>query len=360
LPFVTTSFSLVSHLSTTSPDQFSLRVGMGVDRDGAIAADLPAGVQLLINDVVGSWHKRQGGYDDQGGKKYSLWGRLYQNKGRVDPDFESDSMDDADFDFNQKNYGGEAGFDFAPTGKWNFGIMLGKANADQDLRVGLGTTKIDGTVAGGYGTFHLPRGFYFDLSHRRLSFDAVVHTAHGNLLASGRAEATNAESGYSFNFHGFVFEGQLQVTHTKLVSLDNLVGGDSGGGSYTPPGALAKGMSTMAAAAPAQSPEFDNDADLATTTRAGWDMRKKYTSAAGTQWEWHATLNRIRTVGGENAFEVTDGIGGKTDIGGDSSLLDIGFTARRGLLLMYGAVTRQDGGALQNFSGVQFGAKYTW
>ena len=70
--------------------------------------------------------------------------------------------------------------------------------------------------------------------------------------------------------------------------------------------------------------------------------------------------NRIRTVGGENAFEITDGIGGKTDIGGDSSLLDIGFTARSGLLLIYGAVTRQDGGALQNFTGVQFGAKYTW
>jgi hypothetical protein len=190
-----------------------------------------------------------------------------------------------------------------------------------------------------------------------MNFDAVVLSAQGNMLASGRAEASNAESGYSFAFHGFEFEGQLQVTRTKLVSLDNLVFDGSGG--YAPPAALAKAMSTMAAAAPAQ-PEFENDADLATTTRAGWDMRKKYTSATGTQWEWHATLNRIRTVGGQNGFEVTDGIGGKTDIGGNSSLLDIGFTARRGLLLMYGAVTRQDGGALQNFTGVQLGAKYTW
>jgi hypothetical protein len=183
-----------------------------------------------------------------------------------------------------------------------------------------------------------------------------VHTRNGNLLASGRAEATNAESGYSFNFHGFEFEGQLQVTHTKLVSLDNLVP-DS---SYSPPSALAKGMAAMASAAPAQPVEFDNDADIATTTRAGWDIRKKYKSEAGTLWEWHATLNRIRTVGGQNSFEVTDGIGGQTDIGGDSSLLDVGFTARRGLLLMYGAVTWQDGGALQNFTGVQLGAKYTW
>jgi hypothetical protein len=356
IPFLTTNFSLVSHINTSSPDMFSLRVDMGVGEDGAIAADLPAGVQLLINDVVGSWHKRQGGYDDQGGKKFSLWGRLYHNKGKVDPDFDSDTIGDGEFGFEQKNYGGEAGFDFAPTGKWNFGIMLGKANADQDLRVGLGSDKIEGNVAGGYGTYHLPRGFYIDLSHRRMNFDAVVHTRNGNLLASGRAEATNAESGYSFNFHGFEFEGQLQVTHTKLVSLDNLVP-DS---SYSPPSMLAKGAATMAAAAPAQPVEFDNDADIATTTRAGWDIRKKYKSAAGTQWEWHATLNRIRMVGGQNGFEVTDGVGGQTDIGGDSSLLDVGFTARRGLLLMYGAVTWQDGGALQNFTGVQLGAKYTW
>lgn len=59
-------------------------------------------------------------------------------------------------------------------------------------------------------------------------------------------------------------------------------------------------------------------------------------------------------------LRVTDSLGGETDIGGDSSLIDVGFTARRGLLLFYGAVTWQDGGALQNFFGAQLGAKYTW
>ena len=353
IPFVTTSFSLVSNINTanSAPDQFLVRVAMDADDSGAIAADLPAGVQLLMNDVVGSWRKRVDGMGDRPAGKFSLWARLYHNKGKVDPDFDSDTIDEGEFAFEQKNYGGEAGFDFAPSGKWNFGIMLGRANADQDLRAGLGSDRIEGNVAGGYGTFRMPRGFYFDLSHRRLDFDAVVHTANGNLLASGKAESSNAESGYSFAWKGFEFEGQLQVTHTRLVSLDNLVG-DS---SYSPPtGSLGKQM------ADPPPVEFDNDADIATTTRAGWDIRKKYKSESGTLWEWHATMNRIRTVGGQNSFQVTDGIGGETDIGGDSSLLDVGFTARSGLLLIYGGVTWQDGGVLEDFFGAQFGAKYTW
>jgi outer membrane autotransporter protein len=356
IPFITTSFSLVSQLHTTSPDMFSVHVQMDVDPSGAIAVDLPAGVQLLVNDVVGSWHKRVDTTGERPPGKFSLWGRIYQNKGGVNPDFDSDVIDGGAFDFDQKNTGGEAGFDYAPNEKWNFGVILGKAKGDQDLRAGLGSNSIDGTVAGGYGTFRLPRGFYFDLSHRQLDFDAVVHTGSGNLVASGKARTDNAESGYSFNWHGFSFEGQVQVTHTKLISLDDLVP-DNGSGGYAPP-ALAK-MSAAAASLPPTT-SIDNDADIATTTRVGWDVRKKFKTQTGTLWELHATMNRIRMVGGDNAFELTDGIGGKTDISGDSSLLDVGFTARRGLLLWYGAVTWQDGGALQNFVGAQLGAKYTW
>jgi hypothetical protein len=306
-----------------------------------------------MNDVVGSWHKRVEDVGDQPPGKFSLWGRLYQNRGDVKPDFDSDTITDGNFDFHQKNYGGEAGFDFAPNGKFNFGLILGKANADQNLKVGLGTDKIEGDVAGGYGTYRLPRGFYFDLSHRQMKFNAVVHTADGDLLADGKAESSNAESGYSFNWKGFEFEGQVQVTHTRLKSLDALSGDSNSPFSPKMPNGL-----TLAA--PGDPLEFDNDADIATTSRVGWDMRKKFQTKPGTRWELHATMNRIRTVGGQNSFSVTDTIGGKTDIGGDSSLLDVGFTARRGLLLMYGSMTWQDGGALQHFFGAQLGAKYTW
>jgi hypothetical protein len=337
---------------------FSVHVQMDVDQAGAIAVDLPAGVQLLVNDVVGSWHKRVDNVGDRPPGKISLWGRIYRNKGHVDPDFDSDTIDGGAFAFNQTNTGGEAGVDFAPNQKWNFGLILGKAKADQDLRAGFGSDAIDGTVAGGYGTFRLPRGFYFDLSHRQMNFDAVVHTAGGDLVASGKARTDNAESGYSFNWHGFSFEGQVQVTHTKLISLDDLVP-DNGSGGYTPPALPAAKMSA-AAAGPAPATAIDNNADIATTTRVGWDVRKKFQTKPGTQWELHATMNKIRMVGGNNAFELTDGVGGKTDISGDSSLLDVGFTARRGFLLWYGALTWQDGGALQNFFGAQLGAKYTW
>jgi hypothetical protein len=256
-----------------------------------------------------------------------------------------------DFSFEQKNTGGEAGFDFAPNGRFNFGLILGKANANQDLRLGLGTDRIEGTVAGGYGTYKMPKGFYFDLSHRRLKFDATLDTPNGEMEASGEAQTSNAESGYSFNIKGFEVEGQVQLTQTKLVSLDAL--------SLVPSSPSTSSLMLMATADP-EPIVFDNDADISSVKRVGTDIRRKFKTKSGTQWELHATLNRIRETGGRNQFRLTNTLGGATDIGGDSSLLDVGFTARRGLLLMYGALTWQDGGALQNFFGAQLGAKYTW
>jgi hypothetical protein len=356
IPFITTNISLESNINSanTQPDMFSLRVDMSASDSGRIGAVLPAGVQLLMNDVVGSWHKRVEGMGDPGAGKFSLWARLYVNKGKVEPD--SDGAVDGDFDFEQKNTGGEAGFDFAPNGRFNFGLILGRANANQDLRLGLGTDRIQGDVAGGYGTFRLPRGFYFDLSHRRMKFDARIDTPDGDMDASGEAESSNAESGYSFNFHGFQIEGQLQVTKTKLLSLDSLHLESPGLGPVTPGGA-----SLLAAQATAPEPvEFDNDADLSQVSRAGVDIRKKFKTQTGTLWELHATMNRVRESGGSNRFQLTDTLGGKTDISGDSSLVDLGFTARSGLLLFYGSLTWQDGGVLKDFFGAQLGAKYTW
>jgi hypothetical protein len=350
-PFLSTSVSLVSHInaSNSSPDMFNLQVSMSASDTGAIAAVLPAGVQLLMNDVVGRWHQR--GLNDPNDGKFSLWARVYYNKGTVNPDFDSDGVQGGDFSFEQKNTGGEAGFDFAPNGRFNFGLILGKANANQDLRLGLGTDKIEGTVAGGYGTYKMPKGFYFDLSHRRLKFDATLDTPNGEMQASGEAQTSNAESGYSFNFKGFEIEGQVQLTQTKLVSLDAL--------SLVPSSPSTSSLMLMATADP-EPIVFDNDADISSVKRVGTDIRRKFKTKSGTQWELHATLNRIRETGGRNQFRLTNTLGGATDIGGDSSLIDVGFTARRGLLLMYGALTWQDGGVLENFFGAQLGAKYTW
>jgi hypothetical protein len=351
IPFIDTSISLVSNINSanTSPDLFSLQVAMNADESGAIAAVLPAGVQLLMNDVVGSWHKRVEGIEDNGKSKFSLWARLYYNKGKVCPDSEGDVG--GDFCFDQKNTGGEAGLDFAPNGKFSFGLILGRANADQNLRLGFGTDKIQGNVTGGYGTYKLPRGFYFDISHRRLKFDAELDTPNGPMTASGEAKTSNAESGYSFNIAGFEVEGQVQLTHTKLTSLDAL--------TFDPSSTSTSSLRMLSKAA-AVPPEFENDPDLSSVKRVGVDVRKKWKSKTGTLWELHWTSNRIRETGGRNSFVVNNTLGGSTDIGGDSSLIDVGFTARRGLLLYYGALTWQDGGVLQNFFGAQLGAKFTW
>jgi hypothetical protein len=322
------SFSLVGDIdaSNATDDVYSLRAEvLGLGETGVIAAAVAPGVQVLMQSVVGTLAQRNATLGDAPQGRFGAFGRVYRNQGTLDLGVG---------ELSQRNSGGETGFDFAGSQRFSVGLLLGKAKAGQGLKGGGASDDIEGDVKGAFGTMRLPRGIYADLSHRRLKFDARMHTPDGIVTTSGVAETSNAEGGYKWKSkNGLVLEGQYQVMRTKLVSLD------------------------MAGTAV----EFRSRPELSVVSRVGLSATKYFKPApGGTLWEIHANGNFIRESGGKNDFEVANSIEGSTDIGGNSTLVEIGFTGRRGLLLMFGGLSWQDGGALQNFFGGQLGARYTW
>jgi hypothetical protein len=322
------SFSLVGDVdaSNASDDIYSLRGQvLGLGETGVIAAAVAPGVQVLLHSVVGSLAQRDAVLGDAQPGRFGVFARVYRNQG---------TLDLGEGELSQRNSGGETGFDFAGSQRFSAGLLLGRAKADQGLKGGSASDAIEGDVTGAFGTMRLPRGIYADLSHRRLKFDARMQTPDGIVTTSGVAETSNAEGGYKWKSqHGLVLEGQYQVTRTRLASLEM-------------DGTLV---------------EFRSKPELSVVSRLGLSATKYFKPVpGGTLWEMHANANFIRESGGRNDYEVANSIEGSTDIGGNSTLLEVGFTGRRGLLLMFGGLSWQDGGALKNFFGGQLGAKYTW
>jgi hypothetical protein len=321
------AFSLVGDVdaSNASDDIYSLRAEvLGLGETGLIAAAVAPGVQVLLHSVVGTLAQRDSALGGTQGR-FGVFARVYRNQG---------TLDLGEGELKQRNSGGETGFDFAGSQRFSAGLLFGKANADQGLRGGSARDSIDGDVTGAFGTMRLPRGLYADLSHRRLKFDARMQTPDGIVTTSGVAETSNAEGGYKWKSkRGLVLEGQYQVTRTRLASLDM-------DGTVV---------------------EFRSKPELSVVSRLGLSATKYFEPVpGGTLWEVHANANFIRESGGKSDYRVADAIEGSTDIGGNSTLVEIGFTGRRGLLLMFGGLSWQDGGALQDFFGGQLGAKYTW
>jgi hypothetical protein len=331
-------FSLVPALDATnaSDDVYSLRMELlGLGATGAIAAAAAPGVQVLMQSVVGTLAQRNVSLGDAPPGRFSAWARVYRNRGTICPGQSSAVIGDAgDVCFDQTNSGGETGFDFAGNDKFSFGLLLGKAGADQKLQAGGARSELEGDVRGAFGTMRLPRGIYADLSHRRVDFDINLRTPAGPLATTGTAETTNAESGYKWQSrNGLVLEGQFQTMRTKLVSVGPV------GSSVT----------------------FASKPDLSVVSRLGLSVTKHFKPGpSGTLWEVHANGNFIRESHAKNDYVIADDLKGSTDLSGNSTMIEVGFTGRRGLLLMFGGLTWQDGGALQNFIGGTLGAKYTW
>lgn len=322
------AFSLVGDVdaSNATDDIYSLRAELlGLGETGQIAAAVAPGVQVLMHSVVGTLAQRNASLGDAPKGRFGAFARVYRNQG---------TLDLGDSELRQRNSGGETGFDFAGSQRFSAGLLLGRANADQGLRGGSASDDIEGDVSGAFGTMRLPRGIYADLSHRRLKFEARMQTPDGLVVTSGVAQTSNAEAGYKWKSkRGLVLEGQYQLTRTRLASLDM-------------DGTLV---------------EFRSKPDLSVVTRLGLSATKYFEPVpGGTLWEVHANANFIRESGGKNGYEVAGSLEGGNDIGGNSSLLEVGFTGRRGLLLMFGGISWQNGGALENFFGGQLGARYTW
>ena len=338
--FLTLGFSLLSDIDDTNAvnDVFYLGVDVtGLSDPGTLAAAIAPGAQSLANSQVGTWRQRMGVIEKYGKGEWSLWGRVFQDKGDIDPDHVASNFGQGgNFGFEQKNSGAEVGVDVAVSDEFSLGLLLAKSEASQHLNgAGVGSSKIKGDTYGVYGTWIAPNGFYLDASYRWMSFDVTMNSIAGEKKVSGDADTFNIELGYAWTLaSGWKVEPQFQYTRTKVDNID-LVQGD-----------LA---------------DFDAQGGDSSRGRLGVMFRKSFApTAGGTVWTPYASINAVREFDGKNEYAVNGDFFGYTSTEGTSALVEVGFNAKTGNLSVYGGLNWQDGGALNSFIGGQLGVRYTF
>jgi outer membrane autotransporter protein len=339
--FVTLGFELIADIDETNatPDTWSLGMAVtGLTDVGTLAATLSPSVASLMNSQVGTWRQRMGVIDSFNKGAIALWARIFSDKGSFDPDHSAANFGlGGNFNWDQKNTGAEAGIDFSVTDEFSLGLLVAKSQSDTHLEdPGVGHNEIDADTWGVYGTWISPNGFYLDASYRWMDFDVDLNSTAGAMEADGKAEAFNIEVGYAWTLSGGLeIEPQFQWTKTKVDDVSVLT--------------TINGMT------------FESDGGESSRGRLGVAIRKGFGDAdAGWLWTPYATLSAVREFDGEHRFAVNNIFLGEVDVGGTSTLLELGFTARHQNWAIYGGLNWADGGALNSWFGGQLGVRYTF
>ncbi len=319
------------------PDVFSLGVAVtGLSDTGSLAAAFVPGVQRLMGSEIGTWRQRMGVLDPQPRGRVGAWARVFSDSGTVTPSHVANNFGQGgNVAFDQDDSGQELGVDVALADGFSAGLMLGKAQASQHLdgAGAIGTNKITGDTRGAYATWVSGNGFYLDASYRQMRFDARLDSLAGQTRTSGRADAFNAELGWSWTLgDGLDLVPQLQYTHTTVDHVDTLGGALAG---FTP------------------------DGGTSSRGRAGLLLSKDI-AAGGTRWTPYAAVSAVREFDGRSGFTIDNAFSGSTDTRGTSALVEGGLAMRRGKLSLFGGVNWQDGGALGSVVGGQLGLRYSW
>jgi hypothetical protein len=332
--FLSLDFDLVNG-SIAGQDAYLLRTTAADLSDlGKLGATIAPGVNLIMRDTVGTLEQRDADAAGAAGSgPLSLWARVYRNQGWVSPRASSSFGPDGGLDFDLRTGGGETGLNYRSSGKFNFGLILGRSELKQNLREGDGSDAIKGNVYGGYGTMKLPGGFFLDLSHRKLKFDAVLDANGIELQSGGVADTSNLEAGYTFmSKKKLGVQLQFQQMITRITSIDTLAG----------------------------PVPLENDGGRSSLTRIAGEVRKTWEpTPKGTVWVGRVILNALRESSGESEYSMgTDT--GKASISGNSFRLEAGASATRGMFMAHGSLVYENGGALHNFVGVQLGGRLVW
>jgi len=337
--FVDLGFSLTPHIDDTNatPDVFSLGIDVtGLTDVGTIATTVAPSVHSLFATQIGTWRQRMGVIDNYNKGAISLWARVFYNRGDFSPGHDSDQFDDnGNFDYESFNSGGEAGVDFAVTDQLSIGLLAAKSRAKNTLDPGIASSKVEADTWGLYATW-LTENFYVDTSYRWMSFDTTLESSAGVMEGSGDAEAFNIEAGYGFKMgNGFVIEPQLQYTDTNITDIDAFV--------------TSNGMT------------FQADGGHSSRARAGVSFRKAF-GDADTSWLFtpYLTLSLVDEFDGDHGYVINDTLFGRTNTEGTSGMVELGATARHEGWAIYGGVTWQDGGALNDYLGGHLGVRYTF
>ena len=171
---------------------FSLGVDVtGLSDPGTLAAGVSPAVQSLMNSQVGTWRQRMGVIDQFHDGAVSLWARVFQDKGSVDPEHVAVNFGQGgNFGYDQKNSGVEAGLDFAISDEFSMGLLVAKSKADIDLEgPGVGRNKIDADTWGIYG-MDLQR-FLRGCLDRWMDFESRMDSVAGDCVPMARRASTS-------------------------------------------------------------------------------------------------------------------------------------------------------------------------
>jgi len=268
----------------------------------------------------------------------SLWARVWNDKGGYSPAHAAGNFGNGgQFNFQQKDWGIEAGADFAINDEFDVGLLVGQSKADTQLNnLRKGSTDIDADTWGLYGTWISPTGFYLDASWRWMSFDVAMTSKIGARALDGDAQTLNLELGYAWTLpRGLKVEPQLQYTKTSVDAFD-VVETDTG----------------MA---------FASNGGDSRRTRAGVALRKTI-GDANSAWTWtpYAAVSAVREFDGGNRYAINQAFTGEVDMEGTSALLELGLAGTHRNWSFQGGVHWQDGGAVENFLGAQFNLRYSF
>jgi outer membrane autotransporter protein len=325
--------------SNATNDVFYLGFSVdGIADAGSIGAALGGAAANMLRTNIGTWRQREGVIRAENDSAITLWGRVFTDKGDVEPEHVADNFGQlGNFNHELKVTGFEAGGDFNVSDEFHLGLMVATLNSDIRLHSpGNGEGDMDGTSWGIYGTWLPGNGFYADLSYRWLDFDASVDSGviHDNKV-DGSAEAFNIELGYAFKTAGGLeIEPQLQYTRINVDEFDSTLDGPD---------------TTMEL--------LGGDT---TRTRFGVALRKSFESASGWIWTPHGTLSTVDESDSEMDFVVNGQWTGRTDTDGRSTMLELGLDAAKDGWAIFGGLNWSDGGAYDSFMGGQIGVRYTF
>ena len=341
--FISMQVGIVSQIDPTnaSDDIFSIGLEVsGLNDTGVLAASVASGVQSLVNSQIGTWRQRMGVLPDKGEHASGLspWVRSFTDKGEVDPAHVAANFPQGgNFRYDQSNSGQEVGMNVNPgTRGFNFGLLVNKSEGSQHLvNPGVGSDRIRTNAVGLYGTWISPNGWYLDLSHRWINFDAVLRSAAGERQTKGYASAWNVEAGYDAwtLSGGMKITPQAQYTRTRVGNIDDVQGN--------------------------QATFVANGGD-SSRGRLGVLFSKTIDSDSGFTWTPYGSVNAVREFNGKTTYAINNAFFGSTNVEGTSAMVELGLGAQKGGFSVTGGVNWTDGGALQSFKGGQLELRYTW
>jgi hypothetical protein len=303
----------------------------GLNQVGVLAANVAPGAQTLIASAIGTMRQRAGAQASASDYGMGPWVRFFDNSGDIDPAHTQDFGTAGDFRFEQMNRGLEFGMGFDFDGPVGFGVLLGDADAKQQMKDGSGSDHLEMSSVGVYGTWTMP-AFYVDLSFRWMDFDTTLMSAAGESRGSGNATASNIEAGYTgWNMGGFDIVPQLQYTQST-VDVDAMHGSVA---------------------------SFENGRNDSSRGRLGVEISRSF-DAAGLSWKPYAAASVVREFDGEGSYTIADTFSGTTSIEGTSTLLEAGIGTRIGGLSGTFGVNWSDGGALDSQLGGNLVLRYSW